>query len=789
MYNKLRGVSMISPKLFLDKTIIITKQSIKNELLLYINNLGLIDIKVLNKHELLSDITFTYTSDVLQYMYSKYGKSLDVCKTLLNNLYYINSTNTCLNSIKQDLIDNKKLFECASIIPRYKTVIFYDINLDPFFEKKIKEISSSIEILKISSNLNDKNKSYIYEASDINNEVMYFFDKCYEFIKSGIDINNIKLIIPDDEYYSYLEYYSNLYNINICLNKRNSLYSYGITLKLLESYRDGKSLEKIVKHLSYNSNPLVLEIINIINKYDYKKDIYDLLVYEFKNTFVGDLKSSNSIEVIDINDNYIDSSMYLFILGFNQNLIPVINKDDDYFKDSEKEVLGLYTSTFKNKLEAQEIINIIRKSKETYISYKLKTPFNTYIKSSLLDNMYLIQYNYKHDYSVSPSVEFDKDAFSSMIDDLYKYNKSNDDLDLLLANVDNDFGKYDNRFSGLNNDTLEKLLGNELKLSYTSINSYYECAYKYYLKYLLKIKEESTNLNALFLGNLFHYVLSKVFLGDSDIHSLIYEYLESEEKELSVSDNIYLKKYEIELKLLVDLINENRNRSHFKDLYYEKEIEIYNDKKIKVTLTGKIDKVLSFNDGEFNYLIIIDYKTGNLKVDYNNIVYGLNMQLFMYAYFMNKGNIIPNSKIAGFYLQNIGHDLLKREDSKSLDEIIKGEYKLYGYSTENIDIIKKFDNDLSSLKNLKLKSDGTFSSNSLVFSDTLLDKFLDIVDDKIKGASDNILSGNFEINPKEIDGKNVSCCYCKYFDICYRKSRDIKALEKQTIDEYVSEVK
>lgn len=780
---------MISPELFLDKTIIITKQSIKNKLLLYINNLGLIDIKVLNKQELLSDITFTYTSDVLQYMYSKYGKTLDVCKTMLNNLYYIDSTNTYLNSIKQDLIDNKKLIQCVSIMTCYKRVIFYDIDLDPFFEKRIREINSNIEILKISSNINDNNKSYIYEASDIKVEVIYFFDKCYELIKSGIDINSIKLIIPNDEYYSYLEYYSNLYNINICLNKRTSLYNYGATLKLLESYRNGKSLEDIVKRLSYNSNSLVLDIVNVINKYDYKKDIYDLLVYEFKNTYMNAQKTSNSIEVIDISDNYIDSSTYLFILGFNQNLIPVINRDDDYFKDSEKETLGLYTSTLKNKLEAQEIINMIHKSNETYISYKLKTPFNTYIKSYLLDDLDLIEYNYKHDYSVSPSIEFDKDVFSSMMDDLYKYNKSNDNLDLLLANVENDFGKYDNRFKGLSDDTLQKLLGDEVKLSYTSINSYYECAYKYYLKYLLKIKEESTNLNALFLGNLFHYVLSKVFLGDSDISFLIDEYLESEEKELSVSEKIYLRKYEYELKLLVDLINENRKRSHFKDLYYEKEIDICNDKKVKIKLTGKIDKVLSFNDGEYTYLIVIDYKTGNLKVDYNNIVYGLNMQLFMYVYFINKSNVVPNSKIAGFYLQNIGHDLMKRQDNKTLDEIIKSEYKLYGYSMENIDILEKFDNDLSSLKNLKLKSDGTFTSNSLVFSDALMDKFLNIVDDKIKSASDDILSGKFDINPKEIDGKNVSCCYCKYFDICYRKNKDIKVLEEQTIDEYVSEVK
>lgn len=778
---------MIDLDLLNDKTIIVTKQSIKNKLLMFISkNLSITDIKVLNKQELLSDITFTYTSDVLQYMYNKYKKNIDVCNTILNNLYYIDESNKYLNSIKQDLIDKKKLIESTSIITNYDKLIFYDIEIDPFFENKIKEIKSDIEILKISSNKNDSNKSYIYETNDIKEEVIYFFDKCYEMLRNGIDINDIKLVISDAEYYSYLEYYSKLYNININLNKKNSLYSYGVTLKLLDQYKNGNDLNDIVKSLSYNDNYLISNIVNIINKYNWKKDIYDLLVYEFKNTFVSNNEISNSIEVIDINNCYIDNNNYLFIMGFNQNLIPVINKDDDYFKDCEKEVLGLYTSTDKNKLEKQSVINLIYKSKETYISYKLKTPFNVYTKSSLLNELDLIKYEYIHNYSISPSIEFDKHVFSSMIDDLYKYNKKDNNFELLLANVENDFGKYDNRFKGLKNDTLEKLLKDELKLSYTSINSYYECAYKYYLKYLLKIKEDSNNLNALFLGNLFHYVLSKVFLGEQSINELINEYLETEARELTESEKLYLLKYEQELKILIDVINENRNRSHFKDLYYEQEINIYSNKKIKITLTGKIDKVLSFSDGEYTYLIVIDYKTGNLKVDYNNIVYGLNMQLFMYAYFLNKTNIVENSKIAGFYLQNIGHDLLKRQDSRKLEDIIKDEYKLYGYSIENIDVMEKFDNDLSSLKNLKLKADGTFGSNSLVFSDELLNKFLSIVDDKVNDAVTNIINGNFEINPKEINDKNIACEYCKYFDICYRKYKDIKVLKEQDIDDYVS---
>ena len=43
---------------------------------------------------------------------------------------------------------------------------------------------------------------------------------------------------------------------------------------------------------------------------------------------------------------------------------------------------------------------------------------------------------------------------------------------------------------------------------------------------------------------------------------------------------------------------------------------------------------------------------------------------------------------------------------------------------------------------------------------------------KIIDAMNNILEGNFMINPKIINGKNVSCEYCKYQDICYHNENN-----------------
>lgn len=771
---------MIELDLLTDKTIVITTKSIKEKLLIFISkSMPITDIKIMTKQELINDMYFSYSTDILYYMSNKYNKNIDVCKNILDNLMFIDQRNYL-----EDLRNNKKINEYESIIKKYKKIILFDINLDEVYIEKIAKINKNIEIIKYNSKINNSNKSYVIEKENIEDEVMFVFDKILELITNKVDINNIKLIVPDDEYQTYIDDYSKLYNIKINTNRKTPLYSYNLTKSILNEYKNNVPLEEIIKKYEYNNNNLIDKIINIINKYDYKNDIYDVLKYEFKNNYLDSKKYTNAVDIVNIDDCYIDNETYLFVLGFNQNIIPRIYKDDDFIKDEEKEQLKLFTSKDKNINEKEYIKNLIKKSKETYITYKLKTPYNIYLKSSLLDELNVDTFDYIHNYKISPSKSFDKYASSKMIDDVYKIGKKDDNLKILLPNINNDYMLFDNSFKGLSKTTIDNLIKDELNLSYTSINSFYECKFKYFLKYLLRIKENSSNVNSLFLGNLFHYVLQNINKPDFNIDELINEYLNKEEKNLSKKEEVYLKKYKNIILELIDIIKENNKRSSFKDLYYEKEIVIEDKRKINIKFTGKIDKILSFTDEEYTYLMVIDYKTGTLKKDYNNIVYGLNMQLFTYIYLLNKENKKDNIKIAGMYLQNIGHELIKKEDKKTKEEQLKDLYSLYGYTLENTEIAKKIDNDLSSLKNISINKDDTFSSKSLLFNDALYNKFIEIVDEKIENAKSEILDGNYEIDPKELKDENISCKFCKYYDICYKKYRDIKVLKKMTIEEY-----
>ena len=53
---------------------------------------------------------------------------------------------------------------------------------------------------------------------------------------------------------------------------------------------------------------------------------------EFANQSIGNI------------DDYFDNDDYVFLLGFNKENIPILYKNNDYFSDKEKILLGYATS-------------------------------------------------------------------------------------------------------------------------------------------------------------------------------------------------------------------------------------------------------------------------------------------------------------------------------------------------------------------------------------------------------------------------------------------------------------
>ena len=492
-------------------------------------------------------------------------------------------------------------------------------------------------------------------------------------------------------------------------------------------------------------------------------EIKDLLKVELLNTKLSDVILDEAVKVEVLEDYIPNDNEYVFLLGFNQGECPKNLKDEDYINDLLKEKLNLSTTTSKNIIHSKKIINIIKNVKNLWITYKLNGEQGSLTVSSLNEKLnYEVIHNIKISYNYSNLNNNLK--LARYMDDYLKYGSKNEDLDLLNNTYKNNvYRKYDNKFNGI------KKTNENITLSYSNMDNYYKCSFKYYISSILKLNcYEETFMT--YIGSLFHYVLSKK--DNLSLEDSITEFMNNNPKEFTNKENFFLEKLKKDLEFILGVIKKQDDYTNFHNALYEKYIEIPKgyDKFI-----GIVDKIL-LNDNK-TLGAIVDYKTGNPSLELNYIEYGLGLQLPIYLYLINKIN--PDIEVVGFYLQKILPSLIIRNPLKDITSQKRDLLKLQGFSLSEEEKLSEFDKtyiDSELIKSMKVGNNG-FYAYSKTLTKNNMQNIVKIIDQKIDEALTNIHNNNFDINPKVINNKNIGCEYCKFKDICYMTEKDIVRLK------------
>ena len=762
-----------------DNLLIITPNSYKLAILKYLNDHKLIfNIKFMSMNEYLKCIKFDYNIDTIHYLVNKNMK-VENAITILDNLYYIedkkyhNEKLDYLVNIKKELDDNNLLIydKLFSKILKRRKVIVYGYGKLNSFNKKLFSDATIIPYL-------ETNKKYeIYHFDGIKDEVEFVFQKISDLLKEGIDINNISLLNIDSEYFPYIKLMEKFYDIKIDLDNSDTLMGTVIGKMFYEYVKENKTPEEIINLLKgqeetdeYNS------VIDLLNKYsDYNLlDYINEIRYELLNKKIGKTKFSNVVKIKNIFD-YVSDNEYVFLMNFN-NSVPKLQMDTDYITDDICELVNCDKTDDENELIKTNTLEFLSSINNLVISYKDSSPFNKYNPSILLD---LMDYEIKeYERSLNYSLLANKSLYTTYLDDLVKYGIKNKDIDLLYSNYDkNDYLSYDNKFKGINKDNLLDYLNNELTLSYSSIDNYYKCGFKYYLSNILKIDEFEETFYTI-IGSLFHYVLSKMNENDFDLDKEYNNYLK--DREFSNKEKFFLDKLKNDLKFIIETIHKHQFISGFTKMLYEHKIDIKLMDSPYVHFKGFVDKIMYCEKDNDTLVSIIDYKTGNTDISIKNLKFGLSMQLPIYLYLVNNSDILKNIKFTGFYLQHILNVDLKKGNRKTRDEVNYDNLKLLGYSTSDLNRLSVFDSTYENsemIRSMKLNNDGSISKMANTLSDEEIDDILKLTHEKIILAMNNILDAKFDINPKILNGKNVSCEYCKFKDICYHNENNNVYLE------------
>lgn len=749
----------------------------------------LINVKVITLSELKRKYYFDYDNKAIYFVSNKYNCIPEIAKIYIENIYYLkdidNEKINFLKDIKNDL-DTNNLLTYNNLFKEFlkgKEIVLYNLKYtDKFYKNIFKELE---EYSKITI-YNDEDNSIVkelYKANNSEEEIAFVCSKITKLIKSGVNINNIKLANVKSDYEFIIRKTFKLFNIPINLPSFETIKSTSLVIKFKELYNSdiNETIEKLKEFINTKEeNDIYKSIISIVNNYLWSNDfllVKDMVFNDIDNIKTPREKLKNAVEVIEFKKELVTDEDYVFLIGYNEGVIPVNYKDEDYLSDSIKEKLGLSTSFELNENAMNETKDNIRNIKNlivTYPSHNLSSEI--YISSSYEKDLFEEK---ELNISFNESNAYNKLKLVSEKDENSKFGTITDNLLKLSSHYkDMKYNSYDNKYKIIDKTKIKEFFKDGLTLSYTSINDYYMCSFRYYLNYILKVNKFEDTFEAT-VGSIFHKILSMCFDHDIDIIRTYETEIENSNYEFNESEKFFLSILKDELVLIIETIKNQLSYTQLTNSMYEKKIVIDVDKDLQIRFKGFVDKIL-YN--EFNgktVVAIIDYKTGNPNLNINNTIYGLEMQLPVYIYLIK--NEIKDVKIGGFYLQKILNNTTDKE--KRLDSL-----KLQGYTNSDLDYIDKVDssfNDSKVIKSLRTSSKGFYYYSKMI-NDEEIDTLYNVVDSKIKEASMSILDSKFDINPKEMNNENIGCSFCKYKDICFMKPKDtIKLKEVKNIFEEV----
>jgi ATP-dependent nuclease, subunit B len=775
------------------ENVIITDSSNKRNLLELFSD-KFISAKIYSYDELIKNII------EIDYNYKlELGKKYD--------FEFVDIISTYFNFVKDSAVEKKTktVFDAKKEVKNYFTLNkelisfikcknlilynFYDYYKDE--ELILNEYFDINNSIRINEDVSFKNKLNINKFKTAEEEVAYISEQVLFLLKT-VSPNNIFIHISNAEYKNIIKRIFTQFNIPYMTRNESSLISYDMTSYFLELFKKDSEIEEILEILrqTYNfqnsKNSIIYNsIVDVLNKFDIKKSesTFDLLEYEFSK-YIPKFKFDNVVTEINIDEKVFKDNDYVFLLGFNQNYFPSISGNNDYLDDKEKELLNLKSSIMENKIREKKCFAIVNQIKNLYISFSKSIKGEDMVVSPLVEILQdksevdIIENNYNYS-----SENYNKYLLSKNHYNYKKFNEISKEYTFLLGNYKNDFKLYDNKYKKIEIEKLSEFLNNSLVLSYSSLDNFHKCSFKFYINNILKIREDNIDTPSIIVGKIVHSVLCELAKNNFSIDEeeiVLNELNKYFHENLNKKQVFYKEKYKKAISELICILRNQMENTNFKNEFLEEEFILTIDGKLKVNLKGYIDKVMTFDDGKNIYLVIVDYKTGTIDVNLNPVIYGLNAQLCIYYYLLSKK--IKNSKLMGIYYQNIIKDVLSFKEGKKYDELLKDEYRLNGYTSKETTVLNEFDKDLSEsfVKGLKITKEGAFYSNSKVFSEDQLKKLLDITEKNIKAAIKKIENAEFDINPKKIgvDDDVTGCKYCKYKDICFKKDEDIKYLRE-----------
>ena len=405
-------------------------------------------------------------------------------------------------------------------------------------------------------------------------------------------------------------------------------------------------------------------------------------------------------------------------------------------------------------------------------------------------------------------LETDANAFEFLASDY----DDNSQMTATLKQYFADKKEFENRLDAVNNlsinpvmkinnkDLAKKLFKNDMYLSASRIEDYYNCAFRYFCKFGLNVRPRTkAEMNAMQTGTVIHFVLEHlikdvttktlVTLDRAQIAELTEKYLKLFfETRMGDSEHLGARfKYQFMRlsKMLTQVVLRLRDEfmsSDFEARAFELSIgDGSENEEVKsmtyhlsdggtIRIKGSIDRVDTYTENGIQYVRVVDYKSGTKDFSLSDILHGLNLQMFVYLFTLcESDNELSGVEAGVLYMHSARKVYNTDRNVKDLSKADNDEFRMKGVvlNDEAHSIAEHMDRELSNKYIPVSVSKGELRGNIVSLAD--LGRISKKINELIVSMGDNLHMGNISQSPADSPHHNKTCEYCDYKDVCMNK--------------------
>lgn len=549
--------------------------------------------------------------------------------------------------------------------------------------------------------------------------------------------------------------------------------------------------------------------------------------------------AKDCVLVGDIERSRLPEIKYLFVLGVNEGVLPSPAQAQGIFTEQERELLTqkglqLAPSLRSALFEEQFLIyrGLTRPSEGLYLSFANgDMEGKALFPSSLIDKFCRMDTNLKiapyHGFTLDESTP--ASAFSSLgmqmkdtqmgeamhpiWQDIYSFFAEDANWKAQLALL-RDGLVTNKKQERLAPKTTKALYSDNIFSSVSRLERFASCPFAYFAEYGLKAKERQLyQLHTPDLGLLFHEVL-EIFSNEIETQSLDWQTLDYQQTQSMIEQAVDDAAPRLANEILLDsaanqyLIGRLKRIStraawtlvtHMQSggftiggyevgFGFEQAlppIQIALSDGSILTLSGKIDRV-DFLDAKGNrYVKVIDYKSGAKAFDFQDIYYGLQLQLLVYldAYLKYYEKTETPMKPGGVFYFRIADPTIALDAELSAEEIqamLYEKMKMSGLALADESVLSGLDHVFeskglagtsSAIVPVGFTKKGEPSATANLATEAQYADLLSFVVKQTVEIGDDMKKGVIAPNPYK-KGQQTPCAYCSYRSICRHDYED-----------------